>query len=234
MSDMMKSLMFATVLCLISSILLTLSSAGLKPIQQKNIALDKQKNLLKSVGLIDDQRSYSPNEIQTLYSDNIKSLWVDASGRIVSETSPDEMVLPIALYIKDEEIKAYIIPIQSKGLWGKIEGYLALENDGSTILGFTVYKHHETPGLGGEIEKAWFQRNFVGKKIINRQGKFVSIGISRGKAEDNVPESERINYVDGISGATLTGKYLSSGIKDVLTEYEQVSLRFRKNRLIRQ
>ena len=41
----------------------------------------------------------------------------------------------------------------------------AIEPDGITAKGITFYAHKETPGLGGEVDKAWFQDNFIGKKI---------------------------------------------------------------------
>ena len=137
----------------------------------------------------------------------------------------------IILYVKDGNIHAYIVPINSRGLWGRILGYLAIQNDGSTVSGFTVYKHSETPGLGGEIEKKWFQKNFVGKKIVDHDGYFVSVSIAKGKVADKIPEKSQANYVDGISGATLTGKYLSAGMKEILQNYEPVSIRFRKHRV---
>ncbi len=37
--------------------------------------------------------------------------------------------------------------------------------------------------------------------------------------------------MDGISGATLTGKYLSEGIKTTLMKYEGVSIAFRQKDL---
>jgi len=116
-----------------------------------------------------------------------------------------------------------------QGLWGKINGYLAIDKDGSTITGFTVYKHSETPGLGGEIERSWFQKNFEGKKIVNKEGKFVSISIARGAVKDVIQKDLQLNFVDGISGATLTGKFLSASMKDILKEYESVSVKFRYN-----
>jgi Na+-transporting NADH:ubiquinone oxidoreductase subunit C len=128
-------------------------------------------------------------------------------------------------------VEAYIIPIDSRGLWGRILGYLAIKDDGSTISGFTVYKHSETPGLGGEIEQNWFQKNFVGKKIVNLQGNFVSIRIAKGAVDDIISKEKQLNYVDGISGATLTGKFLSEGLQDILRDYEPVSVRFRKNQM---
>ena len=132
--------------------------------------------------------------------------------------------------MKGNDIAAYILPIQTRGLWGKIFGYLAIENDGATVSGFTVYKHSETPGLGGEIEKRWFEKNWVGKKIVNRSGQFASIGVVKGTVKDRIPAEQQINYVDGISGATLTGQYLSAGIREILEKYEPVSVKFRKHK----
>jgi Na+-transporting NADH:ubiquinone oxidoreductase subunit C len=120
-----------------------------------------------------------------------------------------------------------VVPVDTRGLWGAIHGYLAIDNDGVTIRGFTVYKHSETPGLGGEIESRWFRKNFQGKKITDQQGDFVSIRIAKGKADEVVPPAQRPNTVDGISGATLTGKFLSAGLKEILQDYEPVAIEFR-------
>ena len=231
MSNSVKTLVFAAALCLVCSILLTAAATGLKGFQQKNIAVDKQKNILKSVGLIDPQQKYSAEAIEKLYGENIRSFWVDSAGRILNATERSKKDLPIYLYLKENQIETYIVPINSRGLWGRILGYLAIKNDGTTVSGFTVYKHSETPGLGGEIEQNWFQNNFVGKKTIDRQGNFVSIHIAKGTVRDIISEEKRLNYVDGISGATLTGKFLSEGLKDILLDYEPVSLRFRKNQI---
>ncbi|MBU0987815.1 MAG: FMN-binding protein [Proteobacteria bacterium] len=230
MSDKLKSFGFAFILCLMCSLLLTLASSGLKAYQQRNILLDQHKNLLKSVGLIDEAQRYTPVEIKTLYDKNIKKVRVDAEGTIIDDARPSDKNLKLYLYMKAGVVESYIVPIDTQGLWGKIHGYMAIEKDGSTINGFTVYQHNETPGLGGEIEKQWFQKNFVGKKIVDQKGDFVSISISRGQVKDTVKPERRINYVDGISGATLTGKYLTTGLRQVLSGYEPVSIHFRKHR----
>jgi Na+-transporting NADH:ubiquinone oxidoreductase subunit C len=104
---------------------------------------------------------------------------------------------------------------------------MAIENDGKTVAGFSVYSHNETPGLGGEIEKPWFQSNFVGKQIVDASGDFAPIGIAKGKVADTIAVEQQANYVDGISGATLTGKYLTGGLREVLLAYEGLSERFR-------
>jgi Na+-transporting NADH:ubiquinone oxidoreductase subunit C len=229
MSNRMKSILFAATLCFVCSVILTTASTGLKRFQEKNIQIDKHRNILISVGLLEKSRRYAADKIESLYNESIKALWVDPSGQLIDESQRDESDFPLYVYLKEGEIQAYIVPFNSRGLWGKIYGYLAIENDGSTISGFTVYKHSETPGLGGEIEKAWFQKNWVGKKIVDRSGAFVSISIAKGAVQDTIRPEKRFHYVDGISGATLTGKYLTAGLKEVLENYEPVSIKFRKN-----
>jgi len=231
MSKRLKSILFAALLCVFCSVILTTASIGLQEFQAKNILVDKHRNILKSVGLLDRDRSYSPAEIEAMYAEQIKPLWVGPDGELVAGDERGNQDLSLYVYTREDQIESYIVPINSRGLWGKIQGYLAIENDGSTVAGFTVYKHSETPGLGGEIEKAWFQKNWVGKKLVDRDGDFVSVKIAKGAVEDLVPEEKRPNYVDGISGATLTGKYLTSGLKDTLKRYEPVSIRFRNNRI---
>jgi Na+-transporting NADH:ubiquinone oxidoreductase subunit C len=229
MSNRLKSIIFAAILCVVCSFILTTASTGLQRFQEKNMLIDKHLNILKSVGLIEPDRKYKADEIDSMYAKFIKPIWLDPSGELIEASQRGEKDFPLYIYLEEKKIEAYIVPINSRGLWGKIQGYLAIENDGSTIAGFTVYKHSETPGLGGEIEKAWFQKNWIGKKIVDRDGEFVSVAIAKGAVEDTIAPEKRPNYVDGISGATLTGKYLTAGLKEVLENYEPVSINFRKN-----
>jgi Na+-transporting NADH:ubiquinone oxidoreductase subunit C len=222
-----KTIVFAWVMCMVCGSLLTLASTGLKGYQQKNVALDQQKNILRTVNLIQAAEVLSPDEIAQRYHDNIRPASIDDSGALADENEKNPHNRPVYLYGSPTKPKAYIIPINSRGLWGKILGYIAMENDGVTIAGFTVYSHSETPGLGGEIEKLWFSDNFKGKKIIDTQGNFVSVGIAKGKVAESIPLDRASNYVDGISGATLTGKFLSAGLKQVLKEYEPFAKKFR-------
>ena len=233
MSDNFKSVLFALATAVICSLLLTAASSGLKPFQEENIEVDRKKNILKSIGLVEDGRTYSFDAIKSMYTENITSMHVDEEGRIAEEgRAAGTTGLPIYLFTRDKAIQAYVLPINSRGLWGKIYGYLALESDGSTVSGFTVYQHSETPGLGGEIEKSWFQDNFKGKRIVDQEGNFVSIGIAKPSVTAAMSEAEKANYVDGISGATLTGRFLSAGLKEILSEYEPVSIRFRSKEML--
>jgi Na+-transporting NADH:ubiquinone oxidoreductase subunit C len=231
MSSYLKSIMFAVVVTLICGSLLTLASTGLKEYQLKNIALDKQKNILKSVGLVHEKTPLSPGALDKLYAENIKQVWVDPSGDIIPEQNKTQDDLPVYLYVIQNHIQSYIIPVDSRGLWGRILGYLAIENDGVTVSGFTVYSHSETPGLGGEIEKDWFQKNFSGKKILDDRGNFVSVAIAKGLVKDKIHDTRQKNFVDGISGATLTGKFLSAGLKQSLIQYEPFSQKLRNDQI---
>ena len=232
MPDNVKSILFAAVMAIICSAILTGVSSGLKDFRLENIALDKKKHILKVVGLLDPQNEPPRETIAALYHQNIREVRVDKNGRIVTPAGEGTVHLPVYYRIENDRIGAYIIPVSSRGLWGKIYGYMALDKDGTTITGFTVYQHSETPGLGGEIEKAWFQKNFKGKKIVDRAGDFASIVIAKGKVKKNLPKDRRLNYVDGISGATLTGKYLTLGIRETLNTYEPISIKFRKNLIL--
>ncbi|PIE03525.1 MAG: NADH:ubiquinone reductase (Na(+)-transporting) subunit C [Acidobacteria bacterium] len=116
--------------------------------------------------------------------------------------------------------QAYVIPIEGYGLWDLIHGYLALNPDLNTVRGITFYQHKETPGLGALITEDWFVKQYKGKKILDPSGKLVSVEVSRGKAKDHHSGAELDHYVDGISGATLTGKGLNQFIKANLEIYE--------------
>ncbi len=224
-------ILFALGTSLICSLLITAAASGLKKFQQENIALDKKINLLKAASLVAPGDKPPKQEVSQIFDTRIREVIVDNAGQIMKTESPDGMHLYFVRSQENpDEITGYILPINTRGLWGKIRGYLAFENDGQTVSGFSVFSHSETPGLGGEIESAWFQKNFKGKKILNSQDKFVSVGIAKGKTE-NLPQGEQEHFVDGISGATLTGKYLSEGIKSTLEKYEGVSITFRQKDL---
>lgn len=224
MSDTIKAILFAAVLSVVCCILVTAASTGLKKYQIANQILDRQINIVKSVGLIDDNRKYSGEEINRLYTENIVRAWTDAEGRIIFDKPPDNINNIMEFYFlnRNKELAALIIPVNIRGLWGRINGYLAVNKDGETVEGFTVASHAETPGLGGEIESGWFRDNFKGKKIFNPENQIVSVSVAKGSAKNSIPESQLPFYVDGISGATLTGNFLTIGLKTTLEKYENL------------
>ncbi len=226
MFDQLKSIGFATIVALVCSLLLTAAATGLKERKLRNVAVDRQKNILKAVGLVTLDQRPTDSRVEQLYRDNIRCYAMDGTAQVVAKEA-DAADLPVCFHVEEGQAVAYILPVDSRGLWGTIRGYMAIDNDGKTVAGFSVYSHNETPGLGGEIEKPWFQSNFVGKQIVDASGAFAPIGIAKGKVADTIVVDQQANYVDGISGATLTGKYLTGGLREVLLAYEGLSERFR-------
>jgi len=217
------------------SLLLALTSTQLKVRQEVNIEVDKKKNILKSIGR--DLSLMKDDEIIAEYKNNISNIIINLNGDVVDNIASKSLEsiqykstgevkyflnnIEYLLAYKSSNPEAFIIPISGKGLWSTLFGYFALEMDLNTVLGITFYKHKETPGLGGEVEKKWFQNNFVGKKIFNQTGELVSIDVVKGKVND-IYSGEALNHgVDGISGATITSKGLSNFLKRDLLKYEQ-------------
>ena len=95
------------------------------------------------------------------------------------------------LYLVNDSIR--VVPMQGKGLWGPIWGYIAIAPDGKTVLGANFDHKSETPGLGGEITTEKFQSQFKGKQISD-EGKYVPIEF------------------DAITGATKT----SNGVREMI------------------
>jgi Na+-transporting NADH:ubiquinone oxidoreductase subunit C len=230
---------FAAIVTITCSILLAAAANLLRDRQQENIALDIRKNILASAGIgSGGEKELTRQEILSLYEEHIRSKVIDRTGKEVPERTVESLdpkkdlnLLPIYYAEESGEIIAYIIPISGKGLWSTIYGYMALERDLNTVKGVTFYKHGETPGLGGEIEKDWFLNNFKGKRIISPDGQLVSITVIKGKVEEKIPEDEAYHYVDGISGSTLTGRGLNIFLKKDLETYEPYFEKIRKDRM---
>jgi len=223
-----QTLRFALIVTLTCSLLLAAAATLLKPRQVENEKLDMKINILKSAEITQTDKDYSRAEIQTLYSSNIAGRVIDQEGQLLTGKTPetldpkkDSALLPVFEYKVGEEVKAYIIPISGHGLWSTIYGYLAIEPDGTTIKGITFYKQGETPGLGAEIEKKWYTDNYKGKKIFDPDGNLVSITVVKGKMKDRgIAPEDQYHYVDGISGASLTGRGVTHFLKENLKEYE--------------
>lgn len=97
-----------------------------------------------------------------------------------------------------------VIPCYGAGLWGPIWGYIALAEDGKTIVGAIFDHKGETPGLGAKIaEPAFYIDGFQGKALGSGENIF---SVEKGRHEGDP------NCVDAISGATITSRALGHGI----------------------
>lgn len=242
---------FITIISALAALILSFASQSLKEKQQFNFETDMKKNILIAVGVMKENRCFDSRQkafvdncdVLCCYKKNIESFIVDSQGKVKKdkdlvpervlpekekEKPQDQRNYPVFAMKMGDKITAYSIPIIGKGLWGTIYGYIALADDLNTIKGITFYKHAETPGLGAEIETGWFTRGFKNKKILNDKGELVSIKIIKGKVN---PASPTITHeVDGISGATLTGKGVTRLLQESLALYEPYFKTLRKEK----
>jgi len=227
---------FALIVCVICSFSLALVSEGLRPKKEQNAALDVKKNILKAVGLRAPlSEKPTVDEIESVYEEKINEVVIDGDGKIVEDKivldiQEGEALYPLYIYKEGQQVISYAFPIVGKGLWSTLYGYLALEPDAKTIRGITFYKHGETPGLGAEIEKDWFQDNFKGKSIWDLQKNTLwPVAVIKGKVADKITDKEKQDHaVDGISGATITSKGVSEMMNREIRKYEPFLSTIRK------
>jgi len=219
------TLVFTSIVTIVLGFFLALAADGLRDLQDLNVENDMRKNILLSLGFKPGAETpWTSDDIQKLFEENIEALVLDASGQRTEkdpkeiDTEKDLEFLPIYLKKIGDEVGGYAIPISGKGLWSTLYGYFAIEPDGRTVKGITFYKHGETPGLGGEVDKAWFQQNFIGKRFVDENDQLLGIHVIKGKVLSD--DQEAYHKVDGISGATITGKGLEYFLKDDLAKYE--------------
>ena len=219
------TLVFTSIVTIVLGFFLALAADGLRDLQDLNVENDMRKNILLSLGFKPGAETpWTSDDIQKLFEENIEALVLDASGQRTEkdpkeiDTEKDLEFLPIYLKKIGDEVGGYAIPIAGKGLWSTLYGYFAIEPDGRTVKGITFYKHGETPGLGGEVDKAWFQQNFIGKRFVDENDQLLGIHVIKGKVQSD--DQEAYHKVDGISGATMTGKGLEYFLKEDLAKYE--------------
>jgi Na+-transporting NADH:ubiquinone oxidoreductase subunit C len=190
------------------------------------VELDKKKQILSTLNIDSDGKDieklfaqYIVDEIViNAAADEIQNPEVRAFNILVKKElskNLEERSLPLYIANVDGQTK-YIITLFGAGLWGPIWGYVALNEDKNTVFG-TYFSHaSETPGLGAEISTSDFQQRFVGKKIMNDKQEFVSVAILKPGQTTNTQD-----YVDGISGGTITSKGVESMLLNCISQYEK-------------
>ena len=223
------TLIFTSCVTIVLGIIIATTADNLRERQKTNEELDIKKNILYALGYKQNIDNPWTNKIvESLYNNSINEVYIDRKGTVYKKQENIEKN-PLKIYqrIDNGLITGYAIPIEGKGLWGTMYGYFAIEPDAVTVKGITFYRHKETPGLGGEVDKEWFKNNFIGKRLVDNDGKLVSIEVIKGFVSDKDPEAYR--KVDGISGATITGKGVTNFLKKDLDKYEPY---FKKIRML--
>ena len=230
--------LFAGAVCFVCSVLVSTSAVTLRSRQEANKMLDRQEKVLAVSGLLEEGKHLPPQEVRDLFAKNIQPKIVELkTGNYVPEDQVDPATFDqlkaqadpatseaapqndaqvkripnnalVYQVVEDGKVKELILPLEGKGLWSTLYGYIALGADTNSIEGLTFYQHGETPGLGGEVDNPRWKALWKGRKAYDEGWKPV-IRVLKGTAGS--PE-EAPHEVDGLSGATLT----SNGVTRLL------------------
>ena len=150
------------------------------------------------------------NKVRKLHISILKAMSI-----AYSKDKVDEIFLEKVETKKQQEREFYLakasgdvaFEISGSGLWGPIQGIVALKPDLTTIKGITIIHQEETPGLGGRIAEADFLDRFETKEV------FPKLLIQPpGKASGD-------NEIDGITGATLSCKAFEEILNTEIEKY---------------
>jgi len=104
---------------------------------------------------------------------------------------------------KEGQVIAYLSLTHQKGFDGHIKMFVAVTPD-RKVIGYKVLSHRETPGLGDQAFKPKFAGQFTGKGVENME----------------VVKIQEEGRILAITGATITSRAVTLGVKNVLTELD--------------
>ena len=211
------TIVYSVILVLIVAFLLAFVFQALKPMQDANVQLDQQKQIL--FALNQDRNMTNEQAVQLWKKIIIADDVINADGKVTEAgkqggvdagfklTSKDAKEGKLALYrCKVNGEDKYVIPVYGNGLWGPINGFIAINGDKQTVFGAYFNHESETAGLGAEIkDNASWQAKFKGKKLFPGADKQkIALALEK-KISD--PSTQ----VDAVTGATLT----SNGVTEM-------------------
>ncbi len=219
------TIIYIIVLVVLVGTALAATSLALKDKQQENVNADKMGQILAAAlitpakgEVVADFDKYITTQLVVNEQGNpiegVKAFDVNIANQ--SKLPADRRELPVFVCTTPDGATKYILPVYGAGLWGPIWGYVAFDSDGSTIYGAYFAHQGETPGLGAEIEKAAFSDQFKGKQVF-KNGRFHPVTVV--KAGQQPMNGE--DYVDGISGGTITSKGVGAMLDNCLTPYRR-------------
>ena len=211
------TILYAAVVVVIVAFLLVFVSETLKERQTANVINDTKQQILSALNLRD-----LPDVAGTYAEVIIADALMQADGKLAEyegefntgyKSEYDNGNLHVFVAEIDGERK-FIIPMNGFGLWGTIWGYIALDDDRSTVYGIYFSHSSETPGLGDAIAELKFQSRFFGKSVIDTDEQVGLKVVKFGKAA----QSSQFE-IDGVSGATITSTGVNEMINRVLAQY---------------
>ena len=220
-------ILYAAVMVLVVGVALAFVYMQLKPTQDENVANDTRNQILSALHIAPSDGA----SIKDTYAKYIvRDLLIDTAGNVIDSTenaafnvalemkknikSADRKYPVLECKLDDGSVK-YVFPMYGAGLWGPIWGYLAVNSDGSTVYGANFSHEGETPGLGARIADQEFQDKFMDKQLL-KDGEYKSVQVLK----KGIKPTNGADYVDALSGATITSRGVSDMIDACITPYK--------------
>ena len=216
-------LSIAALVCVVCALLVSSAVVLLRPVQDRNALLARQRNILEVAGIYQAGQPVDAQfgRIEARLVDLATGNYVEGGDAVrfdIARTARDPKAsdavaadadvarihrrprqMPVFLVRGDAGLETVILPIHGYGLWSTMYAYVALDGRGERVKGITFYSHAETPGLGAEIENPRWRESWVGKRLTGDDGK-VRFDIAKAQPAPDAAEF----HVDAIAGATLT------------------------------
>ena len=210
------TILYAAVMVVIVAFLLVFVSQTLKERQTANVINDTKQQILSALNLR-DQADVAATYDKVITADalmqpNGKLMLYEGDFNTSYKSEFDNGNLHVFVADIDGERK-FVIPMNGLGLWGTIWGYIALNEDRTTVYGVYFSHSSETPGLGGEIAGLKFQNRFPGKQVVDNDEVALKV-VKFGKADQSSAYE-----IDGVTGATITSTGVNAMINKVLSAY---------------
>jgi Na+-transporting NADH:ubiquinone oxidoreductase subunit C len=210
------TIIYASVMVLLVAVVLAFTSQSLRSYQKENEDNDKRQQILRSINV-----KVAAPEAKAKYNELIKEAFLvnEKGEKVEGDAFAADVVKAFAqknypVFIANVGgQQKYIMALSGAGLWGPLWGYISVNEDKSTVFGADFSHAGETPGLGAEIVHPAFSTQFSGKNIF-KNNEFKSIAVVKpGKSADGQ------DYVDGISGGTITSQGVNKMIFESLHGY---------------
>ncbi len=232
-----KTITVTVLLCIVCSVVVSVAAVFLRPIQEVNKALNFKGNILAAAGLLTGAEGES---IQVIFDERVTMRAIDFDTGLFTDTidvdaydqgkaaknsalsdvladsddiakiSRREKLGLVYMVQGDSGLETIILPVRGYGLWSTLYGFIALDADLNTVKGLGFYQHGETPGLGGEVDNPKWKAQWSGKEVYAEDG-HVALQLIKGTVDSS--SAMAVNQIDGLSGATLTGRGVTNLVR---------------------
>lgn len=196
MKDMKKSFGFPIIFMVVITAFFTFILAFLNYSTADRIAYNEETDLRETILYVFDIKPESKDAaaIEKAFEENINE-----------EKDGEDIIYSVE---ENGEVTGYAFPVRGTGLWGSVEGYVAISSDYSKLLGIDFVSHSETPGLGGRISEDEYRNQFRDMDLSEAtDGRYIVYRPAPG------------GNSDAISGATLTSQSVAQFVNADIEEF---------------